>query len=51
MPNPDQPPQIPAGRGGRGNLVDPAIYKVTLTVDGKEVATKRMTVVPDPLFK
>ena len=39
------------GRGGRGNQVDAGVYKVTLTVDGKEVATKRMTVVPDPLFK
>jgi hypothetical protein len=43
--------QMPAGRGGRGNQVDAGVYKVTLTVDGKEVATKRMTVVPDPLFK
>jgi len=53
--NPDQPPQAaPAGGGGRGgrvNLVDAGVYKVTLTVDGKEVATKKMTVVPDPLFK
>jgi photosystem II stability/assembly factor-like uncharacterized protein len=58
-PNPDQPPQAatqpaggPGGRGGRGaQQVEPGVYKVTLTVDGKEVATKRMTVSPDPLFK
>jgi photosystem II stability/assembly factor-like uncharacterized protein len=53
--NPDQPPQMtmPAGggRGGRANLVDAGVYKVTLTVDGKEIATKKMTIVPDPLFK
>jgi hypothetical protein len=52
--NPDQPPQAaPAGggRGGRVNLVDAGVYKVTLTVDGKEVATKKMIVAPDPLFK
>ena len=55
-PNPDQPPQAaPAGgggRGGRGGLqVEPGVYKVTLTVDGKEVETKKLTVSPDPLFK
>ncbi len=46
-----------AGGGGGGmrgfaaNLVDAGVYKVTLTVDGKEVATKRLTVSPDPMFK
>jgi photosystem II stability/assembly factor-like uncharacterized protein len=55
-PNPDQPPQAaPAGgggRGGRGGLqVEPGVFKVTLTVDGKEVETKKLTVSPDPLFK
>jgi hypothetical protein len=43
----------PAGRGGRGggSQVDPGVFKVTLTVDGKEVETRRLTVSPDPLFK
>ena len=55
-PNPDQPPQAaPAGgggRGGRGGLqVEPGVFKVTLTVDGKEVETKRLTISPDPLFR
>jgi PKD repeat protein len=27
---------------------DPGVHKVTLTVDGKEVETKKMTVSPDP---
>lgn len=40
-----------AGRGGRGTQVDPGTYKVTLTVDGKDVATKKFTVSPDPMFK
>ena len=40
------------GRGGRGGLsVDNGAYKVTLTVDGKDVATKKVTVNPDPMFK
>ncbi len=37
--------------GGTAGMVDPGVYKVTLTVDGKEVATKKMTVSADPLFK
>jgi hypothetical protein len=52
--NPDQPPQPAAGGGGRGRgglQVDPGVYKITLAVDGKEVATKKLTVQPDPLFK
>ncbi len=39
------------GRGGRGNQVENGVYKVTLTVDGKEVETKKMTLLPDPMFK
>ncbi len=39
------------GRGGGANMVDPGVYKVTLTVDGKDVATKKLTVSPDPMFK
>jgi hypothetical protein len=45
---------VPAGggRGARGGFqVDPGVFKVTLTVDGKEVETKRLTVNPDPLFR
>jgi photosystem II stability/assembly factor-like uncharacterized protein len=38
-------------RFGRANLVDYGIYKVTLSVDGKDVATKTVKVSPDPLFK
>ncbi|HEY3383554.1 MAG TPA: hypothetical protein VGK32_17450 [Vicinamibacterales bacterium] len=49
--NPDQPPPPTGGRFGRVSLVDAGVYKVTLTVDGKEVATKKLTVSPDPLFK
>ena len=40
------------GRGGRGgNQADNGVYKVTLTVDGKDIATKKVTLNPDPLFK
>ncbi len=53
--NPDQPPQLAAGggggRGGRGATIDTGVYKITLTVDGKDVETKRLTVSPDPMFK
>jgi photosystem II stability/assembly factor-like uncharacterized protein len=42
-------PGAGGGRGGRGGMqVEPGVYKVTLTVDGKEVETKKMTVSPDP---
>ncbi len=41
-----------AGGGGRGGAqVEPGAYRVTLTVDGKDVDTKRMTVSPDPMFR
>jgi len=51
-----QAPQMPpagfaGGRGGRGSMVDPGGFKVTLTVDGKDIDTKRLTVAPDPMFK
>lgn len=39
------------GRGGFGAMVENGVYKVTLTVDGKDVETKKMTILPDPLFK
>ncbi|MFO7733870.1 MAG: hypothetical protein R6X21_09490 [Candidatus Aminicenantes bacterium] len=38
-------------RGGRQNLADYGTYNVTLNVDGKDVATKTVTVSPDPMFK
>jgi len=38
-------------RGGGGPTVDPGAYKVTLTVDGKDVATKRIVISLDPMFK
>jgi photosystem II stability/assembly factor-like uncharacterized protein len=42
----------PGGVRGRGaNLVDYGVYKVTLVVDDKDVATKTVKVSPDPLFK
>jgi len=45
-------PAAGGGRGGRGGFqVDPGVFKVTLTVDGKEVETKRLTISPDPLFR
>jgi hypothetical protein len=39
------------GRGGRGNQADYGTYKVTLSVDGKDIATKTVKLSPDPLFK
>ncbi len=50
----DQPAGGPPGgmrRGGRLNLVDYGSYKVTLSVDGQDVATKTIKVSPDPKFK
>jgi hypothetical protein len=38
-------------RGGRGNQADYGTYKVTLNVDGKDIATKTVKLSPDPLFK
>ncbi len=40
------------GRGGfGGGQVDNGVYKVTLTIDGKDVETKKMTVLPDPVSR
>jgi len=47
-------PQMGGGPGGRGRggpRLENGIYKVTLSVDGKEIETKKVTVSPDPLFK
>jgi len=56
-----QPGQAPGAAAGGGvgggrfgaarNQADPGVYKVTLTVDGKEIATKKLTILPDPMFK
>ena len=47
-----QAPRPAGGMRGRGaNLADYGTYKVTLTVDGKDIATKTVKVSPDPLFK
>lgn len=46
-----QPPAGARAMRGRMNLVDYGVYKVTLNVDGKDVATKTVRVSPDPLFK
>lgn len=35
---------------GRGPVVDPGVFKVTLVVDDKEVATKKLKVVQDPML-
>ncbi|MCX6561874.1 MAG: hypothetical protein NTZ26_15365 [Candidatus Aminicenantes bacterium] len=50
------PAGAPAGGGGGGQRggglrADNGAYKVTLTVDGKEVATKKLVILPDPAFK
>jgi hypothetical protein len=45
----------PAAEGQRfpraAALVDPGKYRVTLIVDEKEVETKELEVIPDPLFR
>ncbi len=49
-----QPAGGPPGGGMRRrgmNLVDAGVYKVTLNVDGKDIATKTVKVSPDPMFK
>ena len=48
---PSQPGAAPGGgmRRGRMNMVDFGLYKVTLNVDGKDIATKTIKVSPDPL--
>lgn len=48
--------QAPAGMGGPrggagGGRADVGTYKVTLSVDGKDIDTKKFVVSPDPLFK
>jgi photosystem II stability/assembly factor-like uncharacterized protein len=50
-PPPGQAQAPTAGRRGAPALVDPGVYKVTLTVDGKEVATRKLTLSPDPMFR
>jgi photosystem II stability/assembly factor-like uncharacterized protein len=49
---PGQQPPPGGGMRGRGtSYVDYGTYKVTLTVDDKDVATKTVKVSPDPKFK
>ena len=48
---PPAPARAAAARGRGANLVDYGVYKVTLNVDGKDIATKTVKVSPDPLFK
>lgn len=47
-------PAAPSQRGQfrtrRGALVDPGIYRVSLVIDGKEVMTKKLEVIQDPMF-
>jgi len=52
-PNAPQPTGMGGGRGGRGGglQADLGAYKVTLNVDGKDVVTKKVSILPDPLFK
>jgi photosystem II stability/assembly factor-like uncharacterized protein len=50
--DPNAQPQAGGGRGGRGGLqAENGIYKVTLNVDGKDIATKKVALLPDPAFK
>jgi hypothetical protein len=51
-PNAPQPTGM-GGRGGRGGgmQADLGAYKVTLNVDGKDGVTKKVTLLPDPMFK
>ena len=51
-PNAPQPAGM-GGRGGRGGgmQAENGVYKVTLNVDGKDVTTKKITLLPDPAFK
>ncbi|MBN1938288.1 MAG: hypothetical protein JW843_01780 [Candidatus Aminicenantes bacterium] len=39
------------GRMGFGRQADNGTYKVTLSIDGKDVETKKLNILPDPLFK
>ncbi len=53
--DPNAQPQGPmgGGRGGRGGgmQADNGTYKITLNVDGKDIVTKKVTLLPDPMFK
>jgi hypothetical protein len=51
-PNAPQPAGM-GGRGGRGGgmQAENGVYKVTLNVDGKDVLTKKVALLPDPAFK
>jgi hypothetical protein len=39
------------GRPGRAPMLNPGNYKVSLLIDDKEIATHKLTIMPDPMFK
>ncbi len=51
-PGQQQPAGMPGGgRMGFGRQAENGTYKVTLNVDGKDVGTKKLVILPDPSFK
>ena len=51
-PGQQQPAGMPGGgRMGFGRQAENGTYKVTLNVDGKDVGTKKLVILPDPIFK
>ena len=51
QPGQQAPPPGGGMRGRGANSVDYGTYKVTLTVDDKDVATKTVKISPDPKYK
>ncbi|MGC8892582.1 MAG: VPS10 domain-containing protein [Candidatus Saccharicenans sp.] len=48
---PDEMRQMSFERRMRGNRVEPGLYRITLSVNDKEIMTKDINVLPDPLYK